>query len=142
MEIQSDLDNQAFNQTTYKDDTLNTYKLLSYQQQIYQDFLVNKADAYKISMYLDFVRELLRKDVIAPFYKDVIYRYNNKYLATALENITYQSSVFTQNLGSSRIASLISSIKTINEGEPMLGFSGLNNEIQNQSLIIQEDIYT
>lgn len=142
MEIQSDLDNQAFNQTTYKDDVLNTYKLLSYQQQIYQDFLVNKADAYKISMYLDFVRELLRKDIVAPFYKDVIYRYNNKYLATALENITYQSSVFTQNLGSSRIASLITSIKTINEGEPMLGFSGLTNEIQNQALIIQEDIYT
>lgn len=141
-EIQSDLDNQTFNQTTYKDDVLNIYKLLSYQQQIYQNFLVNKSDAYKISMYLDFVKELLKKDLIVPFYKDVIYRYNNKYLSTTLENISYQSSIFTQNLGSSKIAGLITRIKNINEGEPMLGFSWLNKEIHNQALIVQENMYT
>ena len=98
MEIQADLDNQAFDKISYKDEVLNAYKLLSYQQQIYQDFLINKADSYKIGIYLDFVRELLKKNAIEPFYKDEIYRYNNKYLALTLEKIAYQSSTFTQNI--------------------------------------------
>jgi len=98
MEIQNDLENQAFQKISYKDPLLNEYKLLSYQQQIYQDFLINNADTYKIGTYLDFVREVLNKDIINPFYKDEIYRYNNKYLSLALEKIAYQSNVFTQNL--------------------------------------------
>lgn len=69
---------------------LNQYKLLSYQQQIYQDFFINKVDIYKINTYLDFVKELLKKNAIEPFYKDEIYRYNNKYLSLALEKIVYQ----------------------------------------------------
>jgi len=98
MEIQTSLDNQSFDKISYKDEILNIYKLLSYQQQIYQDFLINKADTYKISTYLDFVREVLKKNTINPFYKDEIYRYNNKYLSLALEKIAYQSSMFAQNL--------------------------------------------
>ncbi len=98
MEIQSSLENQSFEKTAYKDMVLNAYKLLSYQQQLYQDFLINKADTYKITSYLDFVKEMLKKNVIESFYKDEIYRYNNKYLAPALENLSYQSTVFTQNL--------------------------------------------
>jgi hypothetical protein len=92
------LENQIFDKTTYKDPILNTYKLLSYQQQIYQDFLINKTDTYKISTYLDFVRELLKKQTIDPFYMDEIYRYNNNYLDITLEQLTYQSSNFSQNL--------------------------------------------
>ena len=98
MEIQKTLENQSFEKISYKDPLLNTYKLLSYQQQIYQDFLINKADSYKISTYLDFVKEILKKNVIEPFYKDEIYRYNNKYLSLSLEKMAYQSTTFTQNL--------------------------------------------
>ena|GEM_PF-892556 len=98
MEIQNTLENQSFEKISYKDMLLNEYKLLSYQQQIYQDFLINKVDTYKISTYLDFVRDVLTKETIDPFYKDEIYRYNNKYLSLALEKIAYQSNVFTQNL--------------------------------------------
>ena len=98
MEIQQTLENQTFEKTSYKDKLLNGYKLLSYQQQIYQDFLINKADTYKINTYLDFVKEVLQKDNIDPFYIDEIYRYNNKYLAVSLGKIAYQSNIFTQNL--------------------------------------------
>jgi hypothetical protein len=98
MEIQKSLENQLFDKTVYKDDVLNTYKLLSYQQQIYQDFFINKIDTYKIGLYFDFIRELIKKNTIDPFYIDEIYRYNNKYLVSALEKITYQSHIFTQNL--------------------------------------------
>jgi hypothetical protein len=98
MEIQNNLDNQVFDQIVYKDNILNIYKLLSYQQQIYQDFLINKSDIYKITIYLDFVKELLKKDTINGFYKDIIYRYNNKYLSIELENVTYQSSMLKQNI--------------------------------------------
>lgn len=80
MEIQNGLENQSFEKTAYKDSVLNAYILLSYQQQLYQDFLINKADTYKIATYLDFVKEVLKKNGIEPFYKDEIYRYNNKYL--------------------------------------------------------------
>jgi hypothetical protein len=98
MEIQKTLENQSFEKTSYKDNLLNEYKLLSYQQQIYQDFLINKADTYKIGTYLDFVREILKKNSVDVFYKDEIYRFNNKYLALSLEKIAYQSNMFTQNL--------------------------------------------
>lgn len=77
---------------------LNEYKLLSYQQQIYQDFLINKVDTYKISTYLDFVKDVIQKDTIGAFYKDEIYRYNNKYLFLVLEKTAYQSNIFSQNI--------------------------------------------
>lgn len=137
MEIQSSLENQSFEKTAYKDIVLNQYKLLSYQQQLYQDFLVNKADTYKITSYLDFVKEVLKKNAIEPFYKDEIYRYNNKYLAPALENLSYQSTIFTQNVWWSKISALLTTIHTLNEWEPMLWFSGLIAEIQNKTLITQ-----
>jgi len=98
MEVQKGLENQSFEKISYKDISLNAYKLLSYQQQLYQDFLVNKADTYKITTYLDFVKELLKKNTIEQFYKDEIYRYNNKYLAPSLEKLTYQTNTFSQNI--------------------------------------------
>jgi hypothetical protein len=122
MEIQGNLENQSFEKISYKDHLLNEYKLLSYQQQLYQDFLVNKADTYKINTYLDFVKEVLKKNAIDPFYKDEIYRYNNKYLSLSLEKAAYQTTTFTQNLGDSKIAALLTTINTLNEGEPLLGF--------------------
>ncbi len=140
MEIQKTLENQSFEKISYKDPLLNAYKLLSYQQQIYQDFLINRADSYKISTYLDFVKEVLKKNTLASFYKDEIYRFNNNYLALSLEKTSYQSTTFTQNLWWSKIASLITMINTLNEGEPLFGFSWLINEIQNKSLIAPKEI--
>jgi hypothetical protein len=97
VQIQKTLENQVFEQSSYKDPLLNIYKLLSYQQQIYQDFVINKFDAYKITIYLDFVKELLKKNAIDQFYMDEIYRYNNNYLGLTLEKIAYQSDNFSQN---------------------------------------------
>lgn len=115
MGIQNGLENQTFEKTSYKDKILNEYKLLSYQQQIYQDFLLNKTDTYKITVYLDFVRELLNKNTLDPFYKDEIYRYHTKYLFPALEKVAYQSNNFIQSLGGSKISSLLMTINTLNE---------------------------
>lgn len=142
MEIQKTIDNQSFEKLSYKDTLLNEYKLLSYQQQIYQDFLINKADTYKISTYLDFVEEVLKKNTIDPFYKDEIYRYNNKYLSLSLEKLAYQSNIFTQNLGSSKIAALLTTINTLNEWAPMLGFAWLTAEVSNTGLITQKETDT
>lgn len=137
VEIQKTLENQSFDKISYKDMMLNEYKLLSYQQQIYQDFLINKVDTYKISTYLDFVKDVIQKDTIGAFYKDEIYRYNNKYLFLVLEKTAYQSNIFSQNIWGSKIASLLTMITTVNEWEPLLAFWGLNNELQNTSLIPQ-----
>ncbi|MEI6774359.1 MAG: hypothetical protein WCL18_06315 [bacterium] len=115
IEIQKTLENQSFEKTSYRDILLNEYKLLSYQQQIYQDFLINKTDTYKISIYLDFVQDVLKKNTIDSFYQDEIYRYNNKYLSLALEKIAYQSNTFSQNIGNSKITSLLTTINTLNE---------------------------
>ncbi len=136
MEIQNGLESQSFEKTSYKDVSLNAYKLLSYQQQIYQDFLVNKADTYKIATYLDFVRELLKKNTIESFYKDEIYRYNNHYLSASLEALTYQTNSFTQNLWGSKISALLTTLHTLNDGEPMLWFVWLSNQVINTSLLI------
>ena len=142
IEIQHTLENQSFEKIIYKDTLLNEYKLLSYQQQLYQDFLINKVDTYKTNTYLDFVQEILRKNTVDQFYKDEIYRYNNKYLSPALEKFTYQSNGFNQNIWSSKITSLLTTINSLNVGDPLLGFSGLFNDIRNRSLIAQQDIST
>lgn len=139
IEIQQNLESQTFEKTSYKDILLNEYTLLSYQQQLYHDFLVNKVDTYKINAYLDFVRELLNKHAISQFYIDEIYWYNNRYLALWLEKLVYQSATFTQNIWSSKIASLIMTIATLNEWEPLLGFLWLNDAIHNKALIVQQD---
>lgn len=142
IEIQKTLENQSFDKSSYKDALLNEYKLLSYQQQLYQDFLINKADTYKINTYLDFVKELLKKNSIDPFYKDEIYRYNNRYLSLALEKIAYQSNNFSQNIWITKITWLLTTINTLNEWEPMLGFAWLLADLQNTALIIQKDTIT
>lgn len=142
MKIQTDIENQSFEKISYKDHILNEYKLLSYQQQIYQDFLINKADTYKISMYLDFVKEVLKKNSIDPFYKDEIYRYNNKYLSLSLGKSAYQTSTFTQNLGANKITALLTTITTLNEGEPLLWFTWLHWEVTNSNLIVQKEATT
>lgn len=142
MEIQKTLDNQSFDKTSYKDMSLNAYKLLSYQQQIYQDFFINKVDTYKINIYFDFIKELLKKNAIESFYKDEIYRYNNKYLALLLEKTTYQSSIFSQNIWSTKIASLLTTINTLNDWDSIFNFSGLALQIQNPLLIVPDTIQT
>jgi len=142
IEIQKALENQSFEKIVYKDILLNEYKLFSYQQQIYQDFLINKSDTYKISIYLDFVTELLKKNAIDPFYYDEIYRYNNYYLLPALEKVAYQLNSFNKDLWSSTISSLLTTIRTLNDWDPMFGFSWLALEIQNQSLILENNILT
>ncbi len=142
MDIQKTLDDQSFETISYKDPLLNAYKLLSYQQQLYQDFLINKADYNNIRTYLDFVKQLLQKNTIPSFYKDEIYRYNNKYLALSLENLTYQSSRSLQTMGESKISSLLTTIISLNEGESMFGFTGLQYQLTNLSLIPPVDIFT
>ncbi|MEI7558430.1 MAG: hypothetical protein WCJ45_06650 [bacterium] len=92
------MDGQSFDKSSYKDPILNEYKLLSYQQQIYQDFLANRTDTYKITIYLDFINELLKKNNIDIFYKDEIYRFNNNYLASTIEKIAYQTTKVSQNV--------------------------------------------
>ena len=98
MKIQKDLENQIFEKTSYQDILLNEYKLLSYQQQLYQDFLLGKIDTYKINIYLDFLKEVLKRNTISPFYKEEMYRYNNKYLSLTLEKTAYQAVGFIQNV--------------------------------------------
>ena len=142
MEIQKTLENQSFEKTTYKDNLLNEYKLLSYQQQIYQDFFINKIDSYKINSYFDFIKELLKKNGVPSFYKDEIYRYNNRYLSLVLEKMAYQSNTFSQNIWNIKISSLLTTLVSLNEGDLIFNFSWLNNEIWNTLLIPQKNIQT
>ena len=138
MEIQKWLDGQSFDKSSYKDPILNEYKLLSYQQQIYQDFLANRTDTYKITIYLDFINELLKKNNIDIFYKDEIYRFNNNYLASTIEKIAYQTTKVSQNVWIGKLTPLLSNINSLNAWDAMLGLSWLLSQIQNISLIRQQ----
>lgn len=139
-QIQESLDNTSFTSVSYKDPLLNTYKLLSYQQQLYQDFLINKPDSYKIATYLDFVEDLLQKNILEPFYIDEIYRYHNKYLILSLEKIGYQSLPLQQTMSTSKVTTLLSRLHTLNEGEPMLWLSWLEHMIMNPSLVANSSL--
>jgi len=86
IEIQKQLEDKQISKSVYNDSDLNTYKLLSVQQAIYKDIISNRTNTANILQYINFLKELLAIDKIDAFYKDLSYRFNNKYILPWIEN--------------------------------------------------------
>ncbi|MFA5747855.1 MAG: hypothetical protein WC872_01955 [Candidatus Absconditabacterales bacterium] len=129
VEIQKQLDDKYINNFVYNDNALNEYKLLSFQQIIYADFLNNRINLNRLNLYFDFVKELLKRNGLENFYKDEIYWYNNYYLYPNLQtNFNYDKN----NL---QVILIGKSVNTINNGSYLIGFKGLVEQIKNKKLI-------
>jgi hypothetical protein len=89
VDIQSQLADKYISPDVYKDPLLNAYKLLSYQQILYQDFQELKIRKNEYSLYLAYAQELIKRNALPQLYLDELYRYNTYYLKPTLLTTRY-----------------------------------------------------
>jgi len=118
IEVQNELDSKQISKSIYNDSEINAYKLLSVQQSIYKDIINNRINTTNILQYLDFLKELLAADKIDAFYKDLSYRFDNKYILPRIEN---PDNPIAKNRKSDA-DEIIKQITIVNNGSELLGF--------------------
>ncbi|NCO97980.1 hypothetical protein GW864_02270 [bacterium] len=118
IEVQKELDSKQISKSIYNDSEINAYKLLSVQQSIYKDIINNRINTTNILQYLDFLKELLAADKIDAFYKDLSYRFDNKYILPRIEN---PDNPIAKNRKSDA-DEIIKQITIVNNGSELLGF--------------------
>ncbi|PJA48148.1 MAG: hypothetical protein CO170_03615 [candidate division SR1 bacterium CG_4_9_14_3_um_filter_40_9] len=131
IEVQKELDSKQISKSIYNDSEINAYKLLSVQQSIYKDIINNRINTTNILQYLDFLKELLAADKIDAFYKDLSYRFDNKYILPRIEN---PDNPIAKNRKSDA-DEIIKQITIVNNGSELLGFKGLAYQIKNHGLL-------
>lgn len=98
IEIQEQLKKGYINPTVYTNKLLNNYKLISYQQLIYNDIHNNNVNKIRFEAYIYYLQELLKNtEKIDPFYLDLTYWFNNTYLTNVLNKLKYQMSDQTKS---------------------------------------------
>ena len=132
VDIQSQLDDKYISPDVYKDQLLNVYKLLSYQQILYQDFQELKIRKNEYSLYLAYAQELIKRKALPQFYLDELYRYNTYYLKPTLLTTRYDRR--RSGIKEWEIMQVIKSIDTINIGDVLSNSSGLMLLVSNPSL--------
>lgn len=135
-EVQKELENKFISKKVYNDDMINTYKIISFQQIMYDDINKKRINTDRINGYIDFIQEILKKNMISKFYKEVIYYFNNYYLIKSLEDPEIINKVGDK----SEIDKITKRLETINNGNQLIGFEGLVNNI-NSKIIIQGKSY-
>jgi len=131
IEVQKELDSKQISKSIYNDSEINAYKLLSVQQSIYKDIINNRINTTNILQYLDFLKELLAADKIDAFYKDLSYRFDNKYILPRIEN---PDNPIAKNRKSDA-DEIIKQITIVNNGSELLGFKWLAYQIKNHGLL-------
>lgn len=123
IEIQKELEENYVSDKIYSYKDLNTYKLLSYQQILYEDISLNKIDYIKLNNYLSFLKTLLKENHLEQIYKDEIYWFNNYFLLSKLQKVNKQD-----------LSKITKDIYIINKWDPVFWLIGLSDQIKNQDL--------
>jgi|GEM_PF-1922267 len=118
IEIQGQLDSKQISKSVYNDNDINAYKLVSLQQAIYKDIVNNRTNTATITQYFTFLKELLAIDKIGAFYKDLSYRFDNRYILPWIEN---PDNPIAKNRKSDA-DDIIKQITILNNGDALLGF--------------------
>ncbi|OQY40189.1 MAG: hypothetical protein B6229_02350 [Spirochaetaceae bacterium 4572_7] len=96
---------------------LNNYKLISYQQIIYNDIHQNIVNNIRFETYINYLQELLKKDnKIDNFYIDLSYWLNNNYLITILNKLKYKVS----DKKKLEIDGIINNLNKLNNGDELI----------------------
>ena len=130
IEIQKQLIDWYITKYSYSNHILNTYKLLSYQEIIYNDFVRKNINLKRLWFYMDFLEESLKKNRIENFYIDVTYLFNNDFVLKNLKNIK-----FNDIEKKSEINDLILRFVRINNWSDLLWFNWLENSVNNKGLV-------
>ncbi len=132
--IQDELETNSISTTVYSDANLNMYKLLSALQSLYKQISRSSFDKTLIIPLLEFEQTLLTKDnsssqnLFPPIYKDILYRFNNRYFLPIIQTATSSLSQTDKN----QISYLI---QQINNGNTVLGHVGLEKQVTTLELI-------
>lgn len=143
LDIQNQLKKWYINQTVYQNNLLNAYKLISYQQIIYNDLSKNTVNNIRFETYINYLQELLKKDnKIDLFYLDLTYRLNNNYLINILNKLKYKVS----DNKKTEIENIIKNLNKINNGDKLVWYAWLRTNLINpylekdNSFSISEDV--
>lgn len=129
--IQQQLDNWYIKSTLSTDKDVNTYKLLSYQQILYNNISQWVIDEAYFTTYLNFLSSLLKKDQsIDNIYYDITYRINNVYLIPTINTKKYKLTENKRN----ELDWIINNIYTINYWSKLEWHYWLESKLINQNL--------
>lgn len=112
IDVQNQLQAKLITTDTYKEPNINVYKLLSYQQILYQDFQDFTIRTNQYTLYLEYIQELIRRNAVPQIYLDEIYRYNTYYLNPTLLTARYDRRF--SGIKESDINNIIKNLETIN----------------------------
>ncbi len=130
--FKQNIENWLATKKKYSWKSLNKYKLLSLQQNIYNQIEKGNVDFSFVSTYLDFVSQLMKDLDLKNFYIDLIYLYNNKFLKEEFDYMKVNSSYSR----SDEIEKVIKKIKEINNWtNPLLLWKKLKESVSNTKLI-------
>lgn len=130
----NELENKYIKPKTSKYQAINEYKLISYQQILYNN-IENWIPPYEWTYkdYTDYIATLLKKSnqvPVSPVYYDITFWFNNLYIIPQLTKIKYQSTASKRE----EIESIISEIEKMNNWSPIDWYVGLKNIVTNKML--------
>lgn len=135
-EIKDQLEKWYINETLYQNNMLNNYKLISYQQIIYNDLLKQKINSIRFDTYITYLQSILKKpEKIDAFYIDTIYRFNNYYIKNVLNNIKYKTSDNKKD----EIDNILKNIEKLNNWDELLWYQWLKDQITNKDIILTKN---
>lgn len=133
VEVQNELFSKHISNKIYKDDIINIYKLISFQQIIYDDIENKILNTDRIHGYFWFLQELLKRDRLDTFYKELSYFFNNYYIKKAGSNIEITNKISNK----SELDELNKQITSLNNGNILIWYKWLKDDI-NPNLIVAE----
>ncbi len=131
LEIQNQLEKWYINNTIHQNKELNNYKLISYQQILYNDIHENTIDIIRFETYISYLQNILKKnEKIDQFYLDLTYRFNNNYIINILNKLKYKSS----DSKKLEIEKIISNLNKLNNWDQLVWYNWLKTKISNKEL--------
>lgn len=133
-----EIDSRYLKQNLSKNKEVNAYKLLSYQQILYNNIEKNIPPyEWTYKDYTNYIAALLQNEnnnSIDKFYYDITFRFNNFYLIPNLNKIKYQSTQTKRE----EIESILSSLDKINNWSSIDGYKWLRNMVTNKQILQKE----
>ena len=134
LNVQEQLSNWYIKTNTTTDHQINEYKLISYQQLLYNDTAESIINEARFNTYVNYVISLLKKDnLVEPIYYDITYRINNNYIIPTLNTLKYKLTESKRQ----EAEKIISNIEILNKWNSLDWYVWLETKIINNNLKTQ-----
>lgn len=131
LKIQEQLNKWYIDHHIYNNKNLNAYKLISYQQILYNSLINNNIDKIQFESYFNYFKSILQEsNKIENIYLDLSYWFHQNYIIQKLNKIKYN----VGNQKKSDIENISKNINTIHNWSPLEWFIGLKILLTNTQL--------